>query len=87
MFFNLVRHNLLSIRVNYLFFFFNESDISNQINFSICWLMLLVSNEFIYLCIFRLINLGVSPLRQSYFYTCTPKMVMERHLLIRNQKL
>ena len=24
------------------FFFFNESDDSNQINFSICWLMLLV---------------------------------------------
>ena len=40
---------------------------------SICWLMLLVSNEFLYLCIFRLINLGISPLHQSYFCTHTKK--------------
>ena len=70
-----------------LLLFFNESDNSNEINFSICGLMILVSNEFLYLCIFNFINLGVNPLHQSYFCTSPPKKVMERHLLIRNQKL
>ena len=48
--------------------------------------MFLVCNEFLYLCIFRLINLGVIPLHQSYFCTRTPKKVMVRHLLIRNEE-
>ena len=73
--------------MNYFFLFFNENDNSNQIIISIRWLMLLVFNEFLYSCIFRLINLGVSPLQQSYFYTRTLKKVMVKHLLIRSQKL
>ena len=51
------------------------------------FVMFLVCNEFLYLCIFRLINLGVIPLHQSYFCTRTPKKVMVRHLLIRSQEL